>query len=147
MNNERVGSLFFLLVGAFAFLYALDYELGPMNQPGPAMFPLILSASLFIVGILILISGKGEKRVDGRASLKELVRPMKIVLLTVGFIIVFGRLGYLITSFLYLFGLFLWVCRFRPWKAVVWSILLAPASFYFFGKLLGILFPVGPLSL
>jgi putative tricarboxylic transport membrane protein len=145
MKKESVGSLFFLIVGFSSFFLSLKYGIGSLSQPGSAMFPLVLSISLCIIGTLLFISGSQEKRIDWRVPLKQFGRPLKIFVLTVGFILAFERLGFLATSFLYLLGLFLWVCRFRVWVAVLWAVLLTSASFYFFAKLLSVLLPMGPL--
>jgi hypothetical protein len=87
-----------------------------------------------ILGILLFISGKGEEEIEWRAPIRQLARPLKIFLLTAGFILAFERIGFLFTSFLYLFGLFIWVCRFRLWVAFLWTIVLMPASFIFLRK-------------
>ena len=147
MNKERIGSLFFLSVGFVAFFLSLRFEIGSLNRPGPAMFPLILSVSLCIVGMMILISGRRGERIDWHMSVEHFTKPVKILILTVGFILAFGKLGYLATSSLYLFGLFLWVCRFRLWKTVLWAVVLASAGFYFFGRLLSVQLPMGPFTL
>jgi putative tricarboxylic transport membrane protein len=145
MNKERIGSLFFLFTGLFALFHSLKYPIGSLTLPGPGMFPLVLSVLMCILGILIFVSGKGKEGIDWHTPIKQLARPVKIFILTVGLILAFEPLGFLITSFFYLFGLFLWVCRFRLWVALMWAIVLMPASFIFFGKILGLLLPMGPL--
>ena len=145
MNKERIASLFFIFTGFFALFHSLKYPIGSLTLPGPGMFPLVLSVLMGLLGILIFISGRGRERIDWRTPIRQLGRPLEIFILTVGFILAFERLGFLITSFLYLFGLFIWVCRFRLWVAFLWAIVLMPASFIFFGKILGLLLPMGPL--
>jgi putative tricarboxylic transport membrane protein len=145
MNKERIGSLFFLLAGFFALYHSLKYPIGSLNMPGPGMFPLALSILLCVLGILIFVSGRGKEDVDWRTPIRQLARPIEIFILTAGFILAFEPLGYLLTSFLYLFGIFLWVCRFKLWVAFLWAIVLMPASYYFFWKILGLLLPMGPL--
>ena len=145
MNKERIGSLFFLLTGGFALFHSLKYPIGSLNMPGPGMFPLALSILLCMLGIVIFVSGRREEKFVWRIPIKQFARPLEIFVLTVGFVLAFEPLGFLITSFLYLFGLFLWVCRFRLWVALMWAIILMPASFIFFGKILGLLLPMGPL--
>jgi hypothetical protein len=58
-----------------------------------------------------------------------------------------GRLGYLLTSFLYLFSLFYLVSRFKLFFSAGLSGILAAGSWYFFGKILGIFLPMGPWNL
>jgi len=59
------------------------------------------------------------------------------------FIIFMGPLGYLPASFLYLFGLFFFVSRFKWFVSAGVSGVLAAGSWYFFGKILGIFLPLG----
>lgn len=148
MNKERIGSLFFLFVGIYAFSLSLQLPVGTLKQPDAGLFPRVLSVLLCIVAALLFISGKGKEKIDWRGgSIGERMRPWQIVVLTIGFILAMGKIGYLAISFLYLFGLFLWVCHFRLWVAMILSGLLATATWYFFAKILVLHLPIGPWGL
>lgn len=147
MSKESIGGLFLLFVGSYAFLHSIQLLIGTWRQPGPGLFPLLLSVLLCIVATLIFISGKGKEKIDWRGSIGQRMKPWQIVMLTIGFILAMKPVGYLVTSLFYLFVLFLWVCRFRMWVATILSALLAPATWYFFGKILGLHLPVGPWRL
>jgi putative tricarboxylic transport membrane protein len=147
MNKDQAGGLFFLFVGIWVFSLSLKLPFGKFTEPGPAIFPFILSILLSITGILIFLSARGKSKIDLRKSFTILAKPLAIILLTLGFIIFMGRLGYLITSFLYLFSLFLFVCRFKLFFALGLSGILATGSWYFFGKILGIFLPIGPWNI
>jgi hypothetical protein len=54
-------------------------------------------------------------------------------------------LGYLLTSLLYMFVLFLWVSRYRLWVAVVLAITFGAGSWLFFERLLATPLPKGSL--
>jgi len=147
MNKDHVGGLFFLLIGVWVFSLSIKLPIGKLAEPGPALFPLSLSILLSITGILIFVSSKGKQKNDWRMELRKLAKPLAIILLTLAFIIFMGRLGYLVTSFLYLFSLFFLVCRFRLFFAASLSGILAAGSWYLFGNILGIPLPLGPWSL
>lgn len=147
MTKDHIGGLFFLFVGVWVFSHAIKLPFGKLSEPGPALFPLSLSILLSIMGILIFISGKGKTKIDWRMDFREMAKPLAIILLTLAFIILMGRLGYLATSFLYLFSLFFFVCRFRLFVAVILSGILAAGSWYIFGNILGIQLPRGPWNL
>jgi putative tricarboxylic transport membrane protein len=144
MTKDSIGGLFFLFVGIWVFFLSIKLPIGTLAQPGPALFPLSLSIMLAIAGILILASSKGKTRVDWRMDVRKSAKPLAISLLTLAFIIFLGQLGYLVTSFLYLFSLFFFVCRFRWFVAVSLSAILAAGSWYLFGDILGIQLPSGP---
>jgi putative tricarboxylic transport membrane protein len=147
MDKDHVGGLFFLVVGVLVFSLSINLPIGKLAEPGPALFPLSLSILLSITGVLIFVSGKGKQKKDWRVEVRKLAKPLAIILLTLAFIIFMGRLGYLVTSFLYLFSLFFLVCRFRIFVAVGLSGALAAASWYLFGNILGIPLPLGPWNL
>jgi hypothetical protein len=147
MTKDSIGGLFFLLIGIWVFSLSIKLPIGTLAEPGPALFPLSLSILLSITGILILVSGKGKTKVDWRMDLRKIAKPLAISLLTLAFIIFLGQLGYLVTASLYLFSLFLFVCRFRLFVAVILSGILAAGSWYLFGDILGIQLPPGPWNL
>jgi len=147
MNKDRAGGLFFLFVGVWVFSLSIKLPIGKFTEPGPAIFPLLLSFLLSIIGILIFFSSRGKPKIDWRKDFTNLAKPVAIILLTLAFIIFMGRLGYLVTSFLYLFSLFLFVCRFKLFFSASLSGILAAGSWYFFGKILGIFLPLGPWNL
>lgn len=147
MNIDRIGGLFFLLVGLCFFSLALKLPVGKFTQPGPGVFPLVLSLLLAVIGGFIFFSGKGKERSGGAGGLGNAAKPLAIILLTLGFIVFLGPLGYLLGSFLYLFGLFYFVSRIKWFVSAGISGILAAGTWYFFGKILGIFLPLGPWNL
>ena len=147
MNQRRAGGLFFLFVGIFFIPLSLELPIGTFTEPGPAVFPLVLASLLFIIGLMSVFSSTGKPKIDGNRDFTNLARPLAIILLTLAFIIVMGRLGYLLSSFVYLFSLFFLVSRYRWFYSTILSGILAAGSWYFFGKILGIFLPMGILNL
>ncbi len=143
MTKERFGSLFLLLVGAYALIHSVRLPLGTWTQPGPGVFPLILSLLLSAIGIALLVSAKGGKRFDWKDSLSRQKNTWAIMGLTVGFILGFGRLGFGLTSGLYLFLLFYWICRFRMIIAAPLAAGITAAGWYLFVRILNLQFPPG----
>ncbi len=147
MNKDHAGGLFFLFVGICFFFLSIKLPIGKFTQPGPAIFPLVLSLLLSIIGLLIFSSRKDNPKIDWAKDFENLAKPLAIILLTFAFVIFMGPLGYLVTSFLYLFSLFLLVSRFKLFFSASLSGILAAGSWYFFGKILGIFLPMGPWNL
>jgi putative tricarboxylic transport membrane protein len=143
MSTNRAGGLFFLFVGICFFSLSIELPIGKFTQPGPGIFPLILSLLLSIMGLLIFFSSKGKAKIEWAKDLENLAKPLAIILLTLAFIIFMGRWGYLFTSFLYLFSLFFLISRFKLFFSAGLSGILAAGSWYFFGKILGIHLPLG----
>ncbi len=146
MSKEHVGGLFFLCVGLYTLSHSATLPMGLRNQPGPGVFPLFVSIFLCIVGVAIFLSGKQKPKIVW-GSIKQQGKLFKISLLSLGFIFAFVRVGFLLSSFFYLLGIFLWVCRFKLWYATGVSLLTAIVSWYFFGRILALHFPKGPWGL
>ena len=83
----------------------------------------------------------------GGGLMNQLVIPLQIVGLTLVFSIFLEKLGYLVTTPVYLFILFVWVCRYKFWLAGGLAIALGMGSWYFFVKVLIIRLPAGILNL
>lgn len=147
MNIDRAGGLFFFFVGLCFFSLSLKLPVGKFTQPGPGIFPLVLSLLLTVIGILIFFSGKEKQKTSRAKDLENSLKPLTIILLTLAFIIFMGPLGYLFASFLYLLGLFSFVSRMKWFISAGISGILAAGTWYFFGKILGIFLPLGPWNL
>jgi len=143
MTKERFGSLFLLLVGGYALIHSARLPLGNWNQPGPGVFPLLLSLLLSAIGVALLVSSKGGNKFNWKDSLSRQKNTWAIMGLTVGFILGFGRLGFVLTSGLYLFLLFSWICRFRMIIAAPLAAGITAAGWYLFVRILNLQFPPG----
>lgn len=55
MGVDRLAGLIFILLGAIFLWFGLDFGFGSMMRMGPGFFPVILSALLIGIGLLIAI--------------------------------------------------------------------------------------------
>src|SRR5271157_5317128 len=117
MNKEHVGGLIFLLTGIYGITFSLSLPMGRWNEPGPGAFPFGLAILLAFSGIMIIARAKRKKEEEkegkGRESLRNLITPLSIILLTLGFILVLERVGYVSSVWVYLFILFFGICRYK----------------------------------
>jgi putative tricarboxylic transport membrane protein len=146
MTKERVGSLIFLVFGIYGLALSLQLPMGSWGEPGAGPFPLIVSILLCLSGIKLFFSGQGTVDVDWKTLCKEQRTPFQIVILTVAFIAALDRLGYLLTSTLYLFALLAWVSRYKVWISLAIAVSIGIGSWYVFGKLLDTALPEGWLK-
>ena len=117
MNKEHVWGLIFLLTGIYGIVFSLSLPMGRSTEPGPGAFPFGLAVLLSFSGIMIIARAgrkKGEKQ-EGKARdfLRNLITPLLIVLITLGFILVLERVGYVASVLAYLFILFFGICRYK----------------------------------
>jgi putative tricarboxylic transport membrane protein len=149
MTKERGGSLIFLAAGIYGLVLSIRLPLGRWNEPGAAVFPIVLCCLLCLFGMFWFVRGKGEKteHVGLADFLKKFATPIKITGITAAFILFLQPLGYLLASTLYLLVLFLWVSRYSLRIAIILSLAFGPGSWLFFKKLLSTPLPGGFLPL
>lgn len=149
MGKERISSLIFLLVGIYGLIFGIQLPLGSWREPGPGILPLILSTLLCMSGILRFIFGKrkGEteekEKIIWRETGKKVVTPIKILVVTTLFILLLEKMGYLLSSSLFVFILFFWISRYRFLVALGLALVIGTGTWYFFIKILAVQLPRG----
>ena len=148
MNTDRMGFGTIFVLALYGVVSSSLMPLGRLQEPGPGLFPLALSA------ILLILSGLGI--VSASPSVQDLTRsepfwgdmktPVKIVLATGLAVLAFEPVGFIITSSCFLVSLFLLVSRYPWWKAVVFGIAGGFSAWLCFVKLLGVPMPGGFLG-
>jgi cell division protein FtsW (lipid II flippase) len=145
MNKEQVGGLIFLLAGIYGITFSLSLPMGRWNEPGPGAFPFGLAILLAFSGIMIIARAKSKKEEkkegEGRGFLRKLITPLLIVFLTLGFILILERVGYVSSVSVYLFILFFGICRYKLPLAAGMAVVFGLGSWYLFVKILGVQLP------
>jgi len=145
MNKEHVGGLIFLLTGIYGLIFSLGLPMGRWNEPGPGAFPFGLAVLLAFSGIMIIARAKSRKEEEegkARQFLRNLITPLLIVLLTLGFILTLERVGYVSSVLVYLFVLFFGICRYKLPLAAGMAVVFGLGSWYLFVKILGVQLPL-----
>jgi putative tricarboxylic transport membrane protein len=146
MNKEHVGGLIFLLTGIYGITFSLSLPMGRWNEPGPGAFPFGLAILLAFSGVMIIARAKNKKEekkeAKGREFLRNLITPLSIVLLTLGFILALERVGYVPSVWVYLFILFFGICRYKLPVAAGMAAVFGLGSWYLFVKILGVQLPL-----
>jgi putative tricarboxylic transport membrane protein len=148
MGRQRAAGLIFLAIGIYGLIFSVPLPWGTWEEPGPGLFPLAVSLLLSLAGIMKIFQDKGKEeggRTDWRRIARGFLTPMKILGVTLTFILVLERLGYLLATPLFMFTLLLWVCRYRIRVALVLSLVIGVGSWYLFDQILGIQLPQGIL--
>jgi putative tricarboxylic transport membrane protein len=137
----------FVLEGLGIWIIFDSYRLGIQTvvDPGPGLFPFLLGVVLCLLGLPSLSSSlrssstvKKDEVIKLRANWKRLGAAMVCL---VGYALLLNKLGYAITTFLFLFGLF-WIGYPRRWLFIsAFSIVATILSYLIFGVFLEIPFP------
>ncbi len=148
MNVERVGSLFWFVLGAAAFYGSLDLGLGSMGQPGSGFLTCVAGSFVAVMALIVFVQSyradpSGQKRLSALWQGLRWQRAIAIVLMVILFIQVFEILGFFICSFFLLFSIMKWL-EGLSWK----TSLLVPActivgTYLLFKIILKISLPAG----
>ncbi len=154
--NDAVIGIFFILLGGLIFYLTRDFPPMPGQAYGPDLFPRIIGAGMAFAGALLTVKGLRDRRELGErwaAPLEWMQHPRAVsnfgivVLVLLFYILASERLGFLITGFLCLVVLLVWLRGFQTWAS---STVIALASVLviqiFFGKLLRVPLPWGLLQ-
>jgi putative tricarboxylic transport membrane protein len=111
--NKTFEGILWIGIGLFISILAFQFEIGSFNSPGPGFLPLITGTFILAMGVAVWISRflskkkyirKDKQVLSSRSvSLTRLIYAMALIL---GFIIFLEYLGFMLVTFLSMFGLF-----------------------------------------
>jgi len=123
MNAERVGGLVGFAFGAVVMFGTYHLGLGTLQAPGSGFLGFLAGAFVMLMALLVLVQtylGRGNQT-KLSALWKDTTwwRPATVAFLILLYVLAMERLGFLLTSLLFMLVIFKWVERF-PWlKAIV----------------------------
>jgi len=145
VQRDRMSGVAFLVIGLGTGLAAANMSVGTLKQPGPGLWPFVLSVAL--VGLaatqLATAPASGAGGSAGSTSVH--------VWLTVGDLAAYSllveQLGFIVTTALFL-AFQLRIVEREGWRTVVGvAVLATAASYVVFGWILGVQLPSGLLLL
>ena len=156
------------VAGGIGFAFALAYLAAAFTIPegsfsnaavGPAALPIVIGAALAVASLALAARGflrgvptREEPEAEDAEELDDnpAQSPARFAVvagLLLGYVVLFLPLGYVISTFLFLFGTTMYLERGRPVRNVVYSLLFALVVYYVFTELLTVVLPAGPLGL
>lgn len=156
------------VAGGIGFAFALAYLAATFAIPegsfanaavGPAALPAVIGAALAVAslalaarGVLRGVPAREEPEAEEAEGLNDnpAQSPARFAVvagLLLGYILLLLPLGYVISTFLFLFGTTMYLDRGRPVRNFVYSLLFALVVYYVFTELLTVVLPAGPLGL
>lgn len=152
MNAERLVALAWLIFGAGIAYTSLEHGLGEKGEPGSGFMTFI--AGVFICGMAITIyvqtfldKEMAKATFASRWEGTNWMRAVMIVLLTLGFILLMGVLGYFVTSILLLVIIMRFLEKLTWTKSIVIPILTVAATYTLFSSMLDMNMPRGLIGL
>jgi putative tricarboxylic transport membrane protein len=111
-KQNQVSGFIWLLLGALLCIGSIQLNLGGFHKPGPGFMPFLTGAILVLLGFILMFSGSNGSKVEEGFGVKRFWREKnwKNVLIPwlslFGYLLLLQPLGFLPTSFLFLFLLF-----------------------------------------
>ena len=151
-KKKRVNGFVWLLLGAALSIGSIPLSLGGFHKPGPGFMPFLTGTILILLGLVLMFSGSKEtavvesspgKRLWVREHWKNVLIPW---LSLFGYLLLMEPLGFLPTSFLFLFLLFK-LTKPRGWlEPFILSGATVVVAYWVFSVWLLIPFPRGVLT-
>jgi len=135
LSADRLSAIIWLVIGGTAVYGSISLGLGTTREPGSGFLPFLASVFICLLALIIFFNSWKIKPGSG-ANLFTLwqdvrwKRPLAVGLITVGYILVFGLLGFALSTFLFLFILFRSLER-LAWKKNLLISLVSTGFCYF----------------
>jgi putative tricarboxylic transport membrane protein len=142
MTTDRLSGSFLVLLSLFVAIETRVLPLGSHKHPGPGYFPLLLAILIGILGLILIVQGKGTPPLR---SINWEEAPHALAILVCTFVATFGieTLGYRITMILILGFLFGVMERIKLWQTGVLTLGLSLGTFWVFDTWMKVILPRG----
>ena len=147
MNAERAGGVFWLIFGLAVVYGSYKLELGTFQAPGSGFLGFLAGSFVSLLALVVLLQTFFDK--DKKGSLSSLWkdskwrRPATVALLILVYILALERLGFVLTSLLFMLTMFKWVEKLTWPKAVMVTLAVVVCSYLLFHTLLKTSLPQG----
>ena len=92
--------------------------MGKFRHPGPGFLPFGLAVILIVLSLALILKSRGEKSSSPFWAGQTWVRPLLGVIIFLGYAFCLGYLGFILTTFLFLF-VWMWVIERIRWATLL----------------------------
>jgi putative tricarboxylic transport membrane protein len=149
-QRDLVSSIVWMVLGGLFVVGSLQQGLMRKEVPGPGFLPFLSGIALIVVSLFVLIPAILKGKEDQRSALfpdRHSFRKLLFALTALfGYGIALEYVGYLLTTFLFMFSIGRLVEPRGWWTTTVVALLTAVLSYLLFIVLLEVQLPKGPLG-
>jgi putative tricarboxylic transport membrane protein len=150
-NNDSWSSLVWLFAGLGFIAGGLRMGIGPLNAPGPGFFPTLIGGIFSLLSLALFIGSFSKKsQVREKIHFWREEKSWRKVVLSLGslvfYLIFLNYLGYIITTFLFIFFLLKFVGK-RGWvSSILTAVLVSLGTYAVFKMGLRVSLPKGLIT-
>ena len=124
---QTVGALVALAIGVGGAVLAYGYGLGSLREPGPGLWPFIVSVMIATLSLILLVTGRGLT--DSEAFTRSSALPLTGVITFIAFGLLMPLIGFEIPA-LALCVIWLRFLGGETWRSTIVISVLTTATFY-----------------
>lgn len=152
--SDAVSGGFFLLFAGLIFYLTKDFRIMPGQNYGAAFFPRTIATVMAFLGAILIVRGLRAREggphvraLDWMGAPRLVANFALVIAALLFYIFASDTLGFLITGFVCLMALLLWLRGPSHWiQALVASLLCVIGMHFFFGQVLRVPLPPGVLE-
>lgn len=152
--NDAVSGVFFILFAGLIFFLTKEFRLMPGQNYGASFFPRTIATAMGLLGLLLVVQGVRNRDgtplvqiLDWVGSPRHVMNFLVVIVALVFYILASDTLGFMITGFICLLSLLIWLRGLTHWRG---SLALSIVSVFilqlFFGQFLRVPLPWGLLQ-
>jgi hypothetical protein len=146
--REQVPACVWLGVGSAIAIGAYNLGIGAVNNPGPGLFPFVIGLGMMLLSVSIIATSIGTTAAPTTGPTpRQTLTTLAVIGALVFYALALERIGFVLCTILFLFGLLTVLGRYGWLVAATASVGMTAGSYLIFMTLLKLHLPSGPLGL
>ena len=135
IRADHVAGGLFVALGVVVFAISGDLPFGTLSAPGAGMMPKLMAGLMMAFAVAVILGGASSPAL-AKIDWSDRAHAALLVLLTAAAVLLYQRLGFLLTMALLVFSLLVVVERRKLMPAALYSVSLTLFAYWLFGKAL-----------
>jgi putative tricarboxylic transport membrane protein len=143
IKTRYIEGVVWLCLSIFLGIESTQLGLGVFSSPGPGFIPFILALCVCLLSLLLLLQASLSKKEKIQDNVGFRVSAVYVVCLIVAYVLLFKKIGYLLSTFLLMTFFFKSMGTRRWMLALIEASLATLLSYFLFGLILKLNLPTG----
>ena len=129
LRADHVAGAAFIVFGALIIALSGDLPFGQLSMPGSGFLPKIIASLMMLFGIALIARARAESKPYSDISWSDGKHAAMVTAITAAGILLYERLGFIVTMLLTLMALLTIVERRNPLRAAVFCVLIVGVTY------------------